>query len=390
MLERVGVRVTTHGKDGVVDRARAAPSRVQVPVVPGERRRRPDRRRRRLPRRLPRRPGLGSAATRAAPQVGLDCSPPTCSRPSGRRSTGSSPSGRLGGSPSAYGDEAAADDRPRTSRGPCRREARRGSGRARSSRRPSRLAVRPARGRAGRGPRRASAPTCGRAPCSRPTAPGCSRWGSAAAARPVGWWSPDPRGVLPLDGLRVTPVAARVARAGSRSASTPPSTRWSRPAPTRPGAGALDHPGDRRRLRPSCTGWAGRTRSSAGARAGSPAACTASPSAACSPGSRCSTARRDASKVALVAPRDAAASPTAIRAGCSTSSGAPTHLASLGVVEVPRAEYLRRLRAALACCRARPAGPPGLRTGAAACGAPEPRDVARDGVPARGATHVTR
>lgn len=39
---------------------------------------------------------------------------------------------------------------------------------------------------------------------------------------PLGWWSPDPRGVLPLDGLR-GPCASRAA--GSRSRSTPRSSR---------------------------------------------------------------------------------------------------------------------------------------------------------------------
>ena len=41
--------------------------------------------------------------------------------------------------------------------------------------------------------------------------------------RHLGWWSPDPRAVLPLDGLRVSPACA-AACAGSRSGWTPPST----------------------------------------------------------------------------------------------------------------------------------------------------------------------
>ena len=62
MLDRVGIRVTTLGKDGVrIDSARAR-RRSHVPVVPDARGRRPDRRRRRLPGRLLRRAVLGSGA----------------------------------------------------------------------------------------------------------------------------------------------------------------------------------------------------------------------------------------------------------------------------------------------------------------------------------------
>ena len=44
----------------------------------------------------------------------------------------------------------------------------------------------------------------------------------------IGWWSPDPRGVIPAGALRVQPLAAQGAATASRCGSTPPSTRWSR------------------------------------------------------------------------------------------------------------------------------------------------------------------
>ena len=49
----------------------------------------------------------------------------------------------------------------------------------------------------------ASAPTSSPARCSRRTGPGCSRCGSGLDG-PVAWWSPDPRGVIPLDGMYVS------------------------------------------------------------------------------------------------------------------------------------------------------------------------------------------
>ncbi len=53
----------------------------------------------------------------------------------------------------------------------------------------------------------------------------------------MAWWSPDPRGVIPLEpgGLRVSRVTAQVVRAASRSGSIPRSPRSSTPAET--GAG---------------------------------------------------------------------------------------------------------------------------------------------------------
>ena len=98
---------------------------------------------------------------------------------------------------------------------------------------------------------------------ARPTAAGCSRWPSTPAARGprMAWWSPTRRGVLPLDGLRVTPLAAPVRASTSRSGSTPPSPRSSPPAPTRtrPG-GWIDEPdrGGVHRAAPAGLGALGR------------------------------------------------------------------------------------------------------------------------------------
>ena len=49
-----------------------------------------------------------------------------------------------------------------------------------------------------------SGPTSSRARCWRPTAAGCSRCRAEGRRRTLLWWSPVERGVLPLDGLRVT------------------------------------------------------------------------------------------------------------------------------------------------------------------------------------------
>ena len=59
---------------------------------------------------------------------------------------------------------------------------------------------------------------------------------------PIGWWSPDPRGVLPLDGAAGVPLAAPRPGRGSRSGSTPPSTTVVAACadPTRPGRWITD------------------------------------------------------------------------------------------------------------------------------------------------------
>ena len=120
----------------------------------------------------------------------------------------------------------------------------------------------------------------------------------------VGWWSPDPRGVLPLDGAAGQPVAA-----GRLPALRDPGRHGvrrggARPAPTRSGRAAGSA---RTSWRPTagCTTSAGCTASRPGrsgrtAGTGWPAGCTASRSAACSRGSRCSTGSATRRRSALV------------------------------------------------------------------------------------------
>ena len=160
----------------------------------------------------------------------------------------------------------------------------------------------------------------------------------------LGWWSPDPRGVLPLDGAAGEPVAAPLAPPVTRCGSTPPSTTWCGPAPTRHGPAAGSTP---RSSPPTggCTTCAGSTASRRGHRRASwRAGSTASPSAGSSRASRCSTR-----------------APTRRRSRSSAwSSGSPAagvrlldvqwltpHLASLGAVAIPRRTYLERLSEAL-------------------------------------------
>ena len=73
---------------------------------------RPDRRRRRVPRRLPRRAWPGSCRLRAVRAGRARCSRPTSSRPSARRSTSSAGALPGAGRQATYGDDAAADIEP--------------------------------------------------------------------------------------------------------------------------------------------------------------------------------------------------------------------------------------------------------------------------------------
>ena len=143
-----------------------------------------------------------------------------------------------------------------------------------------------------------------------------------AGKGPMGWWSPDPRGILPLDGLRVSRSLRRslgrfelrvdtdfdAVVAGCADPSRP--GRWITPAV----AAAY---GELHRL-----GWAHSVECWRGGRARRRAS-TGSPSAGCSPVSRCSTApptpRRSRSSG-----WSACCGRTPTRAGCSTSSGAPS------------------------------------------------------------------
>ena len=163
----------------------------------------------------------------------------------------------------------------------------------------------------------ASAPTWSRAPCSPPTGAACSRCPSAQADRLV---VARPAGVLPLDGLRVTPLAAPelpalrrsrvdtafrevMVRCGDRAART----AWINPAFV-DAYERLHH-----------LGWAHAVETLRRA-ATSSAASTASASAGCSPASRCSTTPRTRPRSRWWRSSSASAPPAS---RCSTCSGPP-------------------------------------------------------------------
>ncbi len=166
-------------------------------------------------------------------------------------------------------------------------------------------------------------------------------------ARPIGWWSPDPRGVLPLDELRVSRSLRRstaryrvsvdaafdhvVARCGAPGRPG----RWITPAMAR--AYAELH---RLGWAHSVECWAGEELAGGlyGVAIGGLFA-----------GESMFYARRDASKVALVALvkllRGGERHPAERLLDVQWRTD---HLATLGVREVARTEYLRRLEVALA------------------------------------------
>ena len=112
------------------------------------------------------------------------------------------------------------------------------------------------------------------------------------ATAPIGWWSPDPRGVLPLDGLRVS-RSLRRSCAATRCASTRAfeavMRALRRPAP----AAAAGSPADvRRRVRAAARARLGAQRRDVDRRRRARRRpVRRARSAASSPASRCSTAR---------------------------------------------------------------------------------------------------
>ncbi|HKG48948.1 MAG TPA: leucyl/phenylalanyl-tRNA--protein transferase [Actinomycetales bacterium] len=162
---------------------------------------------------------------------------------------------------------------------------------------------------------------------------------------PVGWWSPDPRGVLPLDGLR-TPRSLRkvVPRFEIRVDTAFAEVVRGCAAPNREGRWITPEV-ERAYGRLHRLGWAHSVECwQDGELAGGLYGVAVGGLFA---GESMFHRVRDASKVALVA-----------LVGLLREGGEPTrrlldvqwsteHLARLGVVEVPRAEYLRRLRSAL-------------------------------------------
>jgi leucyl/phenylalanyl-tRNA--protein transferase len=164
-------------------------------------------------------------------------------------------------------------------------------------------------------------------------------------AGPIGWWSPDPRGVLPLHGLRVSRSLARSVRRAEVRVDT---------AFAAVVAGCADPGRSGRWITPEVAaaytalhelGWAHSVETWVdGELAGGLYGVAVGGLFA---GESMFSARTDASKTALVALvellRDGDDGHRLLDVQWRTD-----HLASLGVVEVPREQYLRRLAAALA------------------------------------------
>jgi leucyl/phenylalanyl-tRNA--protein transferase len=163
--------------------------------------------------------------------------------------------------------------------------------------------------------------------------------------RPIGWWSPDPRGVLPLDGLRVS----RSLRQSTKRYSIRFDHAFDEVV-----AGCADPRRDGGWITPEIRaaygrlhrlGWAHSVEAwdeATGELAGGLYGVLVDGLFA---GESMFHDGRDASKVALAALVERL---QAIGAVLLDVQWLTPHLASLGAVEVPRAEYLRRLDAALA------------------------------------------
>jgi leucyl/phenylalanyl-tRNA--protein transferase len=170
---------------------------------------------------------------------------------------------------------------------------------------------------------------------------------------PIGWWSPDPRGVLPLGGMRVSRSLRRsVHRFEVRVDTAFDDVVAGCADPERPGRWITSEVaqayGRLHRL-----GWAHSVECWRGGRlAGGLYGLAVGGLFA---GESMFHRETDASKVALVALVELLA-----RDGDSRRlldvQWRTEHLAGLGVIEVPRVEYLRRLRVALRC--GLPAFPP--------------------------------
>ena len=334
--------------------------RSQVPVAREVAQGRPDRRRRRLPRRLPRRPRLGPGH-RALRPGRRRCSRPTSSRPSARRSTSSAQARFLERFADAYGDEAAAEvephlacraplSRPRRPPCPSSRPVARGGFDAATGRPPARTSS-------------ASAPTSSRARCSRPTAravPDGARRRRRGAAR------------LVVAGPARRAAARRAARSAGRCAGrcarfevrvdTAFDEVVARAAPTPPRTGGWITPDDRRAPTPAARAGLGAQRRGAGSDGElvgglygvAIGGLFAGESMFHRATRRLEGGAGRAGRICLRRRRPARAARRAV--------GHRRTCASLGVVEVPRAEYLRPARRG---ARAAPAGAcPALGSGA--------------------------
>ena len=160
----------------------------------------------------------------------------------------------------------------------------------------------------------------------------------------LAWWSPDPRGVLPLSGLRVT----RSMRQSARHFEIRVDTAFAEVVagcadPGRPG-GWIDEPIVAAYIDLHGLGWAHSVEAwQDGELAGGLYGVAIGGLFA---GESMFTRARDASKVALMGLVDLLSDQYADQRLLDTQWQTP-HLDSLGVVEIPRREYLDRLRAAL-------------------------------------------
>ena len=155
-----------------------------------------------------------------------------------------------------------------------------------------------------------------------PTAAGCSRWPWTGAELAMAWWSPERAGRAAALGAAGDQVAAPV-RAPVRD---PGGHRLRggrrRAVPTRDAPAAGSTATSSRRT-PSCTGWAGRTRSRPGATDELAGGLYGVAIAGLFAGESMFTRARDASKVALMGLVDLLSDEYADRAACSTPSGRP-------------------------------------------------------------------
>jgi leucyl/phenylalanyl-tRNA--protein transferase len=163
---------------------------------------------------------------------------------------------------------------------------------------------------------------------------------------PIGWWSPDPRGVLPLDGLRVSRSLRRSrSRYEVRVDTAFHQVVTACADPVRSGRWITDAI-VRAYLRLHTMGWAHSVECWADGRlAGGLYGVAVGGLFA---GESMFHRRTDASKVALAALVELMAA-DGDRRRLLDVQWRTDHLATLGVVEVPRAEYLKRLATALEC-----------------------------------------
>lgn len=160
---------------------------------------------------------------------------------------------------------------------------------------------------------------------------------------PIGWWSPDPRGVIPLDGLRVSrSLRKSCGRFEVRVDVDFEATMRACGGEHRPG-GWIDESFVRAYTRLHELGWAHSIETFGdGRRVGG---CYGVAIGGFFAGESMFHTDRDASKVALVALVDLL---RARGAWLLDVQWVTPHLASLGAVAVSRVEYLRRLADALA------------------------------------------